>query len=158
MSRPTVYLAGPVTGLDFDSATNWRDHAEARLEMHGIRAVNPLRCNEYLRQYGTLAQYINIHPLSTNSGITHRDRFDVMNCDAVLAYFPAEIDRVSIGTCIEFGWADICRKPVVMVRAEGSAYDHAMLNEIAGWITPDFDQGIEIITAILSHQPPIIAR
>ena len=118
-NRGKVYLAGPITGLDYEGATDWRESATKM--MHPIEALSPMRYKAYLIQYGKLlATYGDIgvkNPLSTDKGITTRDRWDVERCDIVLMNFlGAEI--VSIGTCIEIGWADTHRKPIVMLMEE----------------------------------------
>ena len=45
----TVYLAGPITGLTYDGATDWRAYAKARLAKFGIQAVSPMRAKEFLK-------------------------------------------------------------------------------------------------------------
>ena len=45
-----VYMAGPISGLNYDGATSWRDYAKQRLEAGGqIRALSPLRHQENLK-------------------------------------------------------------------------------------------------------------
>jgi hypothetical protein len=33
-----VYLAGPISGLNFEGATDWREHAKSYLKEFGIKA------------------------------------------------------------------------------------------------------------------------
>jgi len=146
-----VYLAGPITGTTYQGANDWRIWAMGELEQAGIVGVNPLRAKEYLESYGILeAQYIDIHPFSTNKGITSRDRFDVIRCDLMLAYFPKDPNRrVSIGTCIEFGWADLNRTPVICAMEEGNIHEHGMLLEIMGWRCHTLEEAVAYAKAIL---------
>jgi predicted small integral membrane protein len=48
-TAPTVYLAGPIAGLSYKGATDWRDQAIASLAEAGIRGLSPMRAKEYLR-------------------------------------------------------------------------------------------------------------
>lgn len=146
MSR--VYLAGPITGLTYDAADDWRIYAKEQLLP--AQGFDPLRGKEYLRAHGVLEdQYLEVHPLSTAHGITSRDRNDVRTADVVLANFLGAT-RVSIGTMIEFGWADAFRVPVVAVMEPENVHRHAMAVEIAGWITESLDDGIGIARTVLA--------
>ena len=39
----TVYLAGPITGLTYDGATDWRHAVAADLNSVGIKGLSPMR-------------------------------------------------------------------------------------------------------------------
>lgn len=148
--RPTVYLAGPITGSTFDQASEWRDDVAKYLGVVGIDAFSPLRVKQYLRDQGTLEkQYSGLHPLSDDRGIMTRDRFDVRTRDMVLANFLPGSERVSIGTCIEIGWADAYRKPVVAVMDEANVHRHAMIMEAIGYVVPTLEEAVEIVKAVL---------
>src|SRR5688572_21568512 len=113
----TVYLAGPITGLSFDGATDWRGHAQGVLLDRGIRGVSPMRAKEYLKSEKSLkaAGYSQPDmPLSSAKGITTRDRWDCTNADVVLVNLVGA-ERVSIGTMMELAWADSARVPIVLV-------------------------------------------
>jgi nucleoside 2-deoxyribosyltransferase len=81
-----------------------------------------------------------------------RDRYDVMSSDVVL-FNLLGTTTVSIGTCIEFGWADAFRKPVVLVmEPEGNLHDHPMVREAAGYIVPTLDEAVQVLDCILNPQ------
>ena len=146
-----VYLAGPITGLDYAGATDWRETSTKAL--HPIEALSPMRYKAYLAAYGKLlASYGDTgvkHPLSTDKGITTRDRWDVQRCDIVLMNFLGA-KTVSIGTCIEIGWADAHRKPIVMlIEEEGNIHEHGMVNSIAAYRATTLESGIDIVKALL---------
>lgn len=144
---PLVYLAGPIAGHTHDTATAWRDDAAHRLSPD-IICLSPMRFKDYLRGELKIVTTPYMHPLSTDAAVVARDRFDVGRCNLVLANFlPAE--RASIGSCVEFGWADAFRKPVVAVVEPGSVHDHPMLRQIAGWTVPTLEEAYEIVRAIL---------
>jgi len=81
-----VYLAGPITGLTFEEGQDWRVEAQKMLSPLGIYGYSPLRGKEYLKKEGVLVGSYEESPLSTAKGLTSRDRYDVMSCDAVLMY------------------------------------------------------------------------
>lgn len=147
--NPLVYLAGPITGLTYDGADDWRQKASSQLHYAEIRTLNPLRAKDYLRGLGPLEdQYFDLSPLSTEHGITTRDRFDVFRCDLMVANFEGAI-KVSIGTVIELGWADASRTPVVGIWEDGNPHDHGMVREIVGWRAKTLEEGLRLVEAIL---------
>ncbi len=146
-----VYLAGPITGLSYASATSWREFAEEYLASRGLVGLSPMRAKNYLSETVKfpMAYGEGGNPLSTDKGITTRDRNDVLNCDLVLANFLGA-DHASCGTAIEFGWADAWRVPVIMViEPEGNPFDHGMMRSIAGFRVETLETGLELAVAIL---------
>lgn len=143
---PRIYLAGPITGLSYGNCTNWREYAREKLAAMHIEGVSPLRAKEYLANETSVGDCYSDKVLSTQKAIVTRDRNDVLVCDGVLANFTGA-ERVSAGTCIEFGWADAWRKPIVMVLPKGDKlHDHAMLREIAGTAVETLDEGLFVIS------------
>jgi hypothetical protein len=74
---------------------------------------------------------------------------DVMRCDAILVNFLGAT-KVSIGSVLEIAWADAWRKPIIIVMEKENIHSHAMIREMAGFITSSLDEAITIATAILS--------
>ena len=152
--RPTVYLAGPIAGLNYGGATSWREAAEASLAEAGIKALSPMRAKEYLKgveSFTASCVYEGaVSPLSTGRAVMTRDRFDATRCDVMLVNFLGA-QKVSIGTVMEIAWADLCRTPVVLICGEdGHLHDHAMLNEAVGFRASTLEEGVAIVKAILS--------
>lgn len=147
----SVYLAGPITGLTYDGATDWRDDVAQRLWLEGITPLSPLRGKDYLRDVGELKdQYHELNVLSSGKGITTRDRWDCQRADVVLMNLVGA-ERVSIGSVMEAAWADAARVPLVLAMEEGGLHDHAMMREVAGYVVPTLDQAVETTLAILSY-------
>lgn len=146
-----VYLAGPITGLTFGEAEDWRSFAKRQLADANITGYSPLRAKDYLLERGVLSGHpdaYNDQVLSSAKGILNRDRWDVMTCDAMLVNFLGAT-ATSIGTVMEIAYADAYRKPVVVVMEEENLHHHAMLDSSVGWIVTDLDFGIELVKAIL---------
>ncbi len=148
-----VYLAGPISGLEYSEAVNWREQAEKLL--HPLVVLSPMRYKAYLLSHGRfLASYENSeikNPLSTDDGITARDRFDVERCGVILMNLLGATEK-SIGTMIEAGWSDLTvpRTPLILVmEREGNVHDHGMLKSIADFRVDNLKDGIDIARAIL---------
>ncbi len=149
----SVYLAGPIEGLHYDGCTSWREYATQELGKDGIIGVSPMRAKEFLE--GKVIEGDQNHVMATDKAITTRDRFDVEGCDVMLVNFLGA-KRVSVGTCVEFGWADTYRKPVVMCMEEsGNFHDHAMIREIAAYRVTSLDEGIQVVKSVLIHSGKI---
>lgn len=154
----SVYLAGPITGLTFDGAEDWRAFAKASLADSGIKALSPLRAKDYLRQVGgplsgTGEEYAHLGVLSLPRGVMTRDRYDATRCDALLVNLLGA-DRVSIGTVMEIAWADLCRTPIVVaIEPKGNPHEHMMIAEAIGFRVPVLAEAIDIIKAIADNAP-----
>lgn len=153
--RPSVYLAGPITGLTYDDGQDWREYAKDVLDWAGIDAFSPLRAKAHLRSLGVLdnagtpdSKYLGLNALSEPQGITTRDRFDCIGRDLVLVNFIGA-ERVSVGTCIELGWADAARVPLVVAMEEDNVHRHAMVNSVAGFIVPTLEDALTVCKAVL---------
>ena len=155
-----VYLAGPIKGLSYGACTDWRDYATKFLKSHGITALSPMRAKEHLKNEKVVAGQYRSHVLSSTRGIVTRDRWDVSRCDVMLANLLETKEEltenqvievpVSIGTMVEYGWADAYRKPVVSVmEREGNVHDHPMVQEITGFRVETLDEGLVTVCALL---------
>jgi nucleoside 2-deoxyribosyltransferase len=120
-AKKRLYLAGPITGTQYnESRYGWRktfvDLLAARDAYH-IECYSPMREKEFLEKNQCIegtADYDSLEYFGTPQGILARDSNDVRHCDAMIACFLGAT-RPSIGTCVEFGIALECRKPIIMV-------------------------------------------
>jgi nucleoside 2-deoxyribosyltransferase len=143
-----IYLAGPISGLTYDGAQEWRDEFRNNIDPR-IEAFSPLRGNEYLTLRGPLEGSYSEYPLTTDQGITARDRYDCMGSDLVV-FNLLGATRVSIGTMIEFGWCDAARNPaIVIMEKEGNIHDYLMIRQIAQFRVDNLKDAISIAEIIL---------
>lgn len=153
MSRFLVYLAGPITGLSYKGATDWRDVASemfSAISGERIECLSPLRGKDYLMGETNLAAlgYDNTL-LSSQRGITARDRFDCTRADGVLVNMVGA-DRASLGTVMEIAWADLCRKPIVLaMEREGNVHEHAMIREACPFRVDTLELAIATMCKVL---------
>jgi nucleoside 2-deoxyribosyltransferase len=146
-----VYLSGPITGLTYDASQDWRDYVAKNLPQE-IRSLSPLRAvRDALGHAGALSSSVEgSHPLASARGLTVADRFDCMRADVVLVNFLGCEGRVSIGTCMELGWADAARIPIILVmESSGNVHDHAMVREVSGFRVETLDAGMDLLESIL---------
>jgi len=149
MSKPRLYLAGPILGLTEGDAKDWRDDFTKRLQPSGIVCVSPLRCEPsvdgvYASSYGDLC-------FGTAGAITAKNYMDVQSCAAVLCYFPYRgvgKDR-SAGTIAELAWSFALQKPRVVVSDDDFIRNHPVIKTMAQWMLPDLEAAERLFKGIL---------
>lgn len=145
----SVYLSGPIRGLVYDEAVDWRDYVARKLPNH-IVAISPMRYKEFLRNGQELdLTAMPDHPVVRPHGLVTRDRFDVQRCDAMLVNLLGA-KQVSIGSCVEFGWADAFRKPIITAIRPEDVHNHGFVHDLSGFVVKTLDEAIEVAKAILS--------
>lgn len=150
---PKVYLAGPIAGLNYAGATEWRDYVKQELNSVGIQALSPMRAKQYLKGVASFSTdgdvYKTLSVLSCNRGITTRDRFDCTTADVVVVNLLGA-ERVSIGTVMEIAWADVCRIPLVLImEPDANVHNHGMILECVGFHCHTLDEALAVTKAIL---------
>jgi hypothetical protein len=134
--------------LTFTGAQEWREEFARRLDPR-IVAYSPLRGKDYLAKIGFLEGSYEEFPLSTDQGLTTRDRYDCMGADLVVFYLLGA-QRISIGTMVEMGWCDAARKPAVLViEKSGNPHDYPMVRQIAQFRVDNLDDALKITEIIL---------
>lgn len=148
----SVYLAGPIAGLTYQSATDWRDYAKKRLAQFGIDGRSPMRDKSHLKSETVLTdQGYEQRPLSTQKGIVCRDHYDATHCDVILMNL-AGAKKASIGSMVELGWASDRQIPIVTIldlNETGNPHTHAFVKELSGFIVPTLDEALDIVISLL---------
>ncbi|API59603.1 hypothetical protein BSL82_09990 [Tardibacter chloracetimidivorans] len=151
----TVYLAGPISGLNYQGATDWRDYAREVLAANGIKGLSPMRGKSALAGLDKLGHkpedcghLAHLTPLATQRGVMTRDRFDATRCDVLLVNFLGAT-AVSMGTVMEIAWADNCRIPIVCAMELGNVHEHIMLCEAIGYRVDTLESALDIVVSIL---------
>lgn len=148
MSRKHVYLAGPILGCDRSGANDWRyivDDTLNAMSNGEIRGVSPLRCEPLIGDtYGTS------HPdprFGVPRAIAAKNKYDVKNCDLVLAYMPK--GELSLGTLLEIAWADAYDKQIILVTDEPKILNHPVLDATVDWKLETLAEACEVINGVL---------
>jgi len=176
-----IYLAGPITGLSWKAATEWRKNLiekfkDASTGRINYIALSPLRGKEYLESETDIKDSYQGHRMSTPKAITERDLNDVRRSDLVIVNFIGA-DRVSIGTVLEIGAAKALNVPIILVIEDpkeneiasetislttGDAnvkylstwknvHDHSMVKESASLITSHIDDAFDFALHLLGN-------
>lgn len=149
----TVYLSGPITGLDYAGCTDWRTYAAAVLKSEGIEGLSPMRGKAFLAGCGAITDRMQetlSNFMTQDAAIVTRDRWDTTRCDFMLVNLTGA-KAVSIGTMIELGWADAARVPVILVmEPNGNIHEHAFVRQLSGYRVEDLDEGLNLILAAMA--------
>lgn len=154
MRRFKVYLAGPIAGLNYDDAQEWRSWVKSKLAPFGIDGYSPLRQKQYLKGVGKIEDvgkdcYSSYTPLATDGAIMTRDHNDCQTADLIFCNLLGA-ERVSIGTVLEIGWAFAYRKPLIMlIEPSGNPHEHPMIREGIGFRYDNLLDAIDATKSIL---------
>lgn len=156
-----IYLAGPITGCTYDQARNgWRKDFAEMMPDH-VECLSPMRFKDDLKDETDIDGSPDMYHdslFATGKGITRRDMFDVRRSDMIVANLLNEEinDKVSIGTSVEFGWANAFRVPLVMIvdpfkdGVVTNPHHHAMLFEIADYVVPNLKDAATVVEYMLT--------
>ena len=147
-----VYLAGPITGLAYGEAEDWRAYAKAVLAPQ-IKAISPLRGEDYLASLGKLSgtgeEYTHLGVLSLPRGVMTRDFFDANRCDVLLVNLLGAT-KVSIGTVMEIAWVFARQKPIVVAMEPDNVHRHMMIDQAIGYQIATLDEALDVVRSILA--------
>ena len=125
--RPSVYLAGPITGLTWAEAEAWRlpDASTATtIERYGGTVLNPMRDQHKWDTGGPLPDNFD-----GSTGIQGDFRM-IEECSAILANFIGA-KSVSLGTVAELGYGYALHKPIFVAMEPNNIHNHAFIREMA---------------------------
>ena len=146
----SVYLGGPITGLNYKECNGWREYAIGELAKSQIIGISPIRFKEHLDDGRIILDSDNTF-LECDRGVTIRARLDVKHCSLMLANLLGA-DKISKGTMIEYGWADAFGKPIItVIEREGNVHDHPLVRELTGFRVESLKEGLEVVRKILSY-------
>jgi nucleoside 2-deoxyribosyltransferase len=153
MSKPVVYLAGPIAGTKQGEAFEWRYAAAAKLEEYGIDTRSPLRAKASLATgpIGTdCREYASRGWAFTPEGIMTRDHHDCTTADAVLVNLLGA-ERLTFGTAMEIAWCYDRHIPLVIaIEPEGNPHSgHPMFIAAAKFRCATLDEAIDAVAVIL---------
>lgn len=150
----SIYLAGPISGLTHEQATDWRSDFEEAINGNSydqVHCLSPMRNKEHLKGKGPIDSFghTNTSPLSTSRGIMTRDYFDCRRCDLLVVNFSGAKEK-SIGTIMEVAWAYMLQKPVIVIaEADNVHVTHAMMSEAISYRVETIDEAAKLARKIL---------
>jgi len=143
--NPRIYLAGTIS--EDERTFQWRKDATALLEMYSIEAIDPMR-NVDLGSLANEGLCANI-PQETYFA---RDLSDISRCCAMIVnlLYADSINRPSIGTYFEIGYAYAYGIPVVVISDDPSTISHPFIRLPAMGIVETLEEAIDLIVFYLS--------
>jgi nucleoside 2-deoxyribosyltransferase len=147
-----IYLCGPITGLSYEGATEERNRIRDIFKEHGVEALTPMRGKLFQLEGrdATIAQKGYEETLLTDRAIVYRDRNDVKTSDCILADLRGAT-RVSIGSMVEYGWADAFRIPIITVMEKsGNLHDHGFVHQLSTYVVTDMEEAIDLSLILLN--------
>ena len=151
MTRPFIYLAGPIFGCTEGEAKNWRADFAAKLERHCITGISPLRCEPIVGERYDVS-YADPCFGHTKS-ILAKNFLDLRRCDFTIAYFPKVADGAqrSIGTIGELSWAYALQKPCCVVTDDPLIKSHPFTSIQPSWpVLDNLDDALRLIVGIFA--------
>lgn len=154
--KKRIYLAGPITGQTYEGARfSWRQEFAKQWTAgaHSLVAdvYSPMRGKDFLlgtrEIQGHPGAYKN--PMAETRGILARDREDVARADLIVAHFLGA-PKVSIGTMVEFGWADAYRRPVISIIEAGNMHQHEFVIGLSSYVVDNLEEAVAIAAAVLT--------
>lgn len=141
-----VYLAGPISGLDYDQAVNWRESVTRELANYHIQCYSPMRGKNHLRNFSSSVDHTN--PLTTPKGIFARDFLDCTTSDLLIVNLK-DTTKISIGTVMELSWAYVYRIPCIVIINKDNVHQHPMLDQTYSFSVSNTDEAIQLTKDIL---------
>jgi len=146
------YLAGPITGLTYEGAVDWRDHVAALLNSDKVETLSPMRGKSYLLNERSLkAEGYSNQVMSTAKGINRRDFFDCNRADCVFVNLLGA-KKVSIGTVMEIAWAYAAGIPVIAIMEPDNIHQHAMIEDCVSWKVESIPHAVEIVRFLFNEE------
>jgi len=146
----TVYVAGPITGLNLDEAYIHFHNRAAQLKEMGFDVLHPMLGKEHLLGLGTAKAKGYEDPLSNDRSIFGRDQWMVAQADVLFADVTGATSR-SLGTTFEIAWA--YKQPHTLVVLAGlteeHCMDHAFIRQAADHIFPSYEDAAEFLPSLL---------
>lgn len=154
MNTYTLYMAGPVKGLAYAAATDWRRWLVSMLADYNVECLDPLRGKDELKGETSIDRIEYDTPMSSPKGIYVRDRFDTLRCDLLLVNL-LHAEKPSLGSVMEIAWAAALHTPIILVMEPGNIHEHTMILEACGFRAQCLAEAAAIAISVLNLQKEV---
>lgn len=149
----SIYLCGPIAGLSYAEATEWRGEATDYLTAMGLEVYDPMRGKEKVKEaFGDRAIP---HNHQSFEDPFKRDMHDLAWCDYVFVYFP--LPAPSVGSLVEIGVAYGWGKHIIVVTPEPE-FAHPFIKGVATVMAKTLEEGYEAMMSLLPVEAAKINR
>ena len=148
--RPSIYLAGPMSGLTWDEALAWREKVEVELG-RDWRVISPVRPQVEMDRTKIITLQTQkddeLNLWDTATALVATDTFFIDQSDWVLANL-LNTKKPSFGTVWELGYAYATRKKIVVLMTPEDAHNHPFTRRGVDIFTPSLEDAIEFFKRI----------
>lgn len=145
-----VYLAGPIAGLNYSGAQNWRSDVAKALDSDRIETLTPMRGKQFLKELGDITKVSYDDVVANSKGVTRRDFNDTVTSSCVFVNLLGS-QKVSIGTVMEIAWAFQARVPSIVIMEKGNVHEHLMIEEACHYVVDNLEAGIRLAKLLLNE-------
>lgn len=146
-----IYLARPITGLDFSQVFWYYQATTAKLREYGYEVVHPFCGKGYLQHETTFKAEGYQQPLSCNNAILARDRWMCRYADVIYANLCGS-QKVSIGTCMEIAFGIEHCKHIVVSMEQGNIHRHSFVLAGASVIYDTDEEAVEYLRKLAAME------
>ena len=147
-----IYVARPITGLDYYTVANYFCDVRDVLAGYGYTVLLPFAGKGYLKgKTNFKAEGEMEHPPSTGHALTLRDRWMVTKTD-ILYLNLLEATKVSIGCMMELAWAYDHGKHCVVVMEPDNLHQHAFVREAAHVVFATETEALEYLKKLAAGE------
>jgi hypothetical protein len=145
MSKYVTYLGGPIRGLSYKEANEWREQVAKRLTDAGVKSLNPMRNKGLIKEVDKISDSFEDLKGYSAQDLFKRDKFDVKKSDVLLFNFLNR--KVSIiGSLFELAWGDLLNKYCVVVVDNDSIYaKHPFIKGCSSITFDNLDEAVDYI-------------
>ena len=155
-TRPSikVYACGPMGGLSSKDADAWRQELKA-LCGPAVIILSPMRG---VPNVDNISPSYEANLIFHHKGVTARDRFDVQQCDIMVANLIGMTrEKGSVGSIMEYGWANAYGKVIVTIAPQQEAAwgpnflvaDHPMIKTVTDYRVASIADAAKVVLAYL---------
>lgn len=151
MSKPIVYVAGPMSQLSWEAMNGWRERIRLALPECEIRS--PTRGKAWIKREAThLTSQAYDRPFGSSKAITRRDHWDVINSHLILVNaYGRPGGGVGRFTIIEMAWGWDHQIPIILIAAkDDDLRQHVAVQEFALEIVETEGAAISLTRALLN--------
>ena len=159
MSKPIVYVAGPMSHLSWEEMNGWRE--EVRQALPECEVLSPLRGKEWIKNMpARLTPKEYPQPFGSSKAITRRDHWDVTHSDLIIVNAHGRREGgVGRATVCEMAWAWDHHIPIILIVGQGDPFqDHVFIMEFSLEIVLDLETAISLTRTLLNLDARVAAR
>ena len=144
----SVYLVGPIGGLSYEDATQWRVEAREVLEARHWDVFDPMTGHESLKGEKDIGVGLGNAKFVENGCIFHSDLFRINEADILLVNLLKLSPKQSVGTFFEYGYGYANKKMIITVTTDSYISKHPFIVG-SSIVVSSMEQAYELINNLV---------